>query len=364
MEENQTQNLNFREDIFRLCGLCGISGRENSVAVLLEEKAKELGYIVHRDGLGNLCCQKEGEPDPLRPRLMVSAHMDEVGMMATYLEENGFVRFTCVGGIDPRVLPGRAVYLLRTGCYGVIGVKPIHLIDSAQRGKTISMDDLVLDVGVDAEEEAFRLVQPGDQITFDPKGWSYQGNLWRGKALDDRAGCAILLQLMEAINDPNVTFCFLVQEEVGCRGARAAAQRLHPDYSIVLEATTASDLPGVEDQKQVCKLGKGAVVGFMDRSTIYNHALYQTAFRLAKELNIPIQPKTMVAGGNDAGAIHTAAGGVRTLAISVPCRYLHSPSCVIQPEDVFAVRDLAKALAQEILAGRVEENFGLQELFV
>ena len=119
MEENQTQNLNFREDIFRLCGLCGISGRENSVAVLLEEKAKELGYIVHRDGLGNLCCQKEGEPDPLRPRLMVSAHMDEVGMMATYLEENGFVRFTCVGGIDPRVLPGRAVYLPRTGCYGV-----------------------------------------------------------------------------------------------------------------------------------------------------------------------------------------------------------------------------------------------------
>lgn len=363
MEEKEQKGLHLGSNIHRLSSLPGISGREKTVAIFLDAEVKDRGYTVHRDGLGNLCCQKGGEPDPLRPRLMISAHMDEVGLMATYVQDNGMVGLTCVGGIDARVLPGRAVFLPRTGCYGVIGVKPIHLIDNPQRGKAVSMEDLVLDLGADSKEEAEKLVQPGDEIVFEPEGWAYQGNLWRGKALDDRAGCAILLQLMEEIDDPNVTFCFLVQEEVGCRGAKAAAERLQPDYSIVLEATTASDLPGVEDQKQVCKLGKGAVVGFMDRSTIYNQTLYQTAFRLAKEQNIPIQPKTMVAGGNDAGAIHTAAGGVRTLAISVPCRYLHSPSCVINPQDANAVENLAGALAKEILAGRVEENFGLQELF-
>lgn len=363
MEEKEMQNSHLENDIYRLSCLPGISGREKKVAIFLETEAESRGYTVQRDGLGSLCCQKGGEPDPLRPRLMISAHMDEVGMMATYIEDDGLVRFTCVGGIDARVLPGRAVYLPRTHCYGVIGVKPIHLIDSAQRGKTISVDDLALDLGVDSKEEALKLVQPGDEIGFDFQGWTYQGNLWRGKALDDRAGCAILLQLMEEIHDPNVTFCFLVQEEVGCRGAKAVAERMQPDYSIVLEATTAADLPGVPDQKQVCKLGKGAVVGFMDRSTIYSQILYQTAFRLAEEQNIPIQSKTMVAGGNDAGAIHTAAGGVKALAISVPCRYLHSPSCVIDPQDAYAVRDLANVLAQEILAGRVQEDYSLHQLF-
>lgn len=355
-------NQKLDSDLFRYSAAPGISGREAAPACLVRGQVEELGYTLTEDPLGNLCYHK-GEPDPLRPRLMISAHLDEVGLMATYLEEDGMVRFTCVGGIDARVLPGRAVYLPRSHCYGVIGVKPIHLVDSAQRGKAVSVEDLVLDLGADSKEETQTLVQPGDQIVFDCRGWTEQGSLVRGKALDDRVGCVILMQLMEQLDDPNITFCFLTQEEVGCRGAKAAAERIRPDYSIVLEATTAADLPEVPEQKQVCQLGKGAVVGFMDRSTIYSRNLYQTAFELAQRQNIPIQTKTMVAGGNDAGAIHTAAGGVQTLAISVPCRYLHSPSCVIDPKDAYAVRDLAKVLAQEMVSGRLSREWDGQEIF-
>ncbi len=349
-------------DLFRYSAVPGISGREAATAFLVRTQVEHLGYTLTEDPLGSLCYRK-GEPDPLRPRLMISAHLDEVGLMATYLEEDGTVRFTCVGGIDARVLPGRAVYLPRSHRHGVIGVKPIHLLDSAQRGKAVSIDDLALDLGTDSQEETRQFVQPGDQIVFDFRGWTELGSLVLGKALDDRAGCVILMQLMEQLEDPNITFCFLTQEEVGCRGAKAAAERIQPDYSIVLEATTAADLPGAPEQKQVCRLGKGAVVGFMDRSTIYSRSLYQTAFELAQKQDIPIQTKTMVAGGNDAGAIHTAAGGVQTLAISVPCRYLHSPSCVMDPKDAYAVRDLALALAKEIVSGRLSRDWDGQEVF-
>lgn len=359
---DRTPNQKLDSDLFLYSAAPGISGRETAPADLVRTQAEHLGYTLTEDPLGSLCCHK-GQPDPLRPRLMISAHLDEVGLMATYLEENGTVRFTCVGGIDARVLPGRAVYLPRSRCYGVIGVKPIHLIDSAQRGKAVSIDDLVLDLGADSREEAQKLVQPGDQIVFDFRGWAELGSLIRGKALDDRVGCVILLQLMEQLNDPNITFCFLTQEEVGCRGARAAAERIQPDYSIVLEATTAADLAEVPESKQVCRLGNGAVVGFMDRSTIYSKSLYRAAFELAEQQSIPIQTKTMIAGGNDAGAIHTAAGGVQTLAISVPCRYLHSPSCVIDPKDAYAVRDLALTLAKEIAGGRLSRDWDHQEIF-
>lgn len=340
------------ETIRALCEQNSVSGQEEETAQAICSRALKLGYALEQDRLGNLTFYK-GKPDPARPRVMLSAHMDEVGLLATYLEEDGMVRFTCVGGIDPRVLPGRQVYLPRTKCWGVIGIKPIHLTDSDQRGKAAPAEDLMVDLGADTKEAAQKLVEPGDPIVFSGSPQS-MGRLLRAKALDDRAGCGVLLHLMEQMEDPNLLFCFLVQEEVGCRGAKAAAQRWKPDYALVLEATTAADLAGVSPQKQVCRLGQGAVVGFMDRSTIYNKQLYQAAFRLAEEQGIPIQTKTMVAGGNDAGAIHTAAGGVKTLAISLPCRYLHSPSCVIDPEDGEAVLKLTRALALEILSGRLE----------
>jgi endoglucanase len=159
------------------------------------------------------------------------------------------------------------------------------------------------------------------------------GNV-RSKALDDRIGCAILLELLEQDLPYDVTFAFLVQEEVGLRGAKAAAFRVAPDVALVLEATTAADLTGAEGDAKVCALGAGPVVSFMDRSTIYDRELYQLAFAQCQQMQIPCQTKTRIAGGNDSGAIHVSRGGVRTLAISAPCRYLHSPSCVANLTDI------------------------------
>lgn len=170
----------------------------------------------------------------------------------------------------------------------------------------------------------------------------------KGKAIDDRLGCAILIDLIQRELPFDTHFAFCVQEEIGTRGSKVAAYTIAPDVAVVLEATTAADLPGVEGEQAVCRLGKGAVVGFMDSATIYPRDLYELCHKLGAERGIPVQTKTKVAGGNDAGAIHRSRGGVKTIAISAPCRYIHSPYCVVKKSDVEAVKGLCWELLQEI----------------
>ena len=172
-------------------------------------------------------------------------------------------------------------------------------------------------------------------------------NRIKGKALDDRVGCAILLDLINSDLEYDAYFSFSVQEEIGLRGAATSAYGIDPEYAIVLETTTAADLIDVPDHKKVCKLGEGATVSFMDRSTLYSKELFDTAFRVAGEKGIKIQPKTVIAGGNNAGAIHKARAGIKTITINTPCRYLHSPSCVCDTRDIESVRALAEALLTE-----------------
>ena len=169
------------------------------------------------------------------------------------------------------------------------------------------------------------------------------------KAIDDRAGCAILLHLLEQDAPYDFTAAFLVQEEVGLRGAKAAAYTVDPDFALVLEATTAADIAGAEEDAKVCCLGGGPVVSFMDRSTIYDKELYRMAFSLAEKNGISCQTKSRIAGGNDSGAIHVSRGGVRTLAISLPCRYLHSPSCLADLNDLDACTALLPLLVKSIM---------------
>ena len=170
----------------------------------------------------------------------------------------------------------------------------------------------------------------------------------KSKALDDRVGCQILLDILSREQPYDLTVCFVVQEEIGTRGSAVVAYNVAPDYAIVLEGTTAADLPDTPDQKKVCKLGNGAVVSFMDRGTVYDVELYKRAFELAEKNGIKCQTKTVVAGGNDAAAIHKSGKGVRTAAISVPTRYIHSQSCVAKKEDIEAVEKLAECLAREL----------------
>lgn len=333
------------EMIKELCALPGISGRENAVRDYIIEKIKDYAECSV-DPLGNLIVFKKGK-NPAKNKVMLDAHMDEVGMMITAITPEGFLRFVKVGGIDSRVMLGRAVKVGDKGVNGVIGIKPVHLVEKGQDADIPKADDLYIDIGAKSKEEAAEYVRPGDAAWFDSDFVEFGDGFIKAKALDDRAGCAILIELIRSELEYDTWFSFSVQEEIGTRGAQTSAFTIAPDYAIAVETTTAADISGVKDDKRVCICGEGGAVSFMDRRTIYSRELFDKAFEVAKERNIRCQPKTVVAGGNNAGAIHKSRGGVKTLTVSVPCRYLHSPGCVIKYSDAVESLKLIGAMAEE-----------------
>ncbi|MBS1474271.1 MAG: M42 family metallopeptidase [Massilimaliae sp.] len=335
------------ERIERYCRLNGVSGDEGLIRnAILEEVKAYCQYEI--DAMGNLICFKKGMVTPDK-KLMLCAHMDEVGFIITHVTEDGLLKFTTVGGIDSRVVLGRAVSLYRTGTTGVIGTKAIHQQTEKERETVVDVKDMFIDIGASSREEALGAVTPGDCAVFCTEFEEFGNGFVKGKALDDRIGCAVLVELIRSKLKFDTYFVFTTQEEVGLRGAKAAAYSVDPDFAVVVETTTAADLSGVSEQKQVCCLGKGAVVGFMDRAAIYDRDLYALSYKLAVEKKITAQTKTMVAGGNDAGAIQTSRGGTRTIAVSAPCRYLHSGVCTVKKDDVRSVLRLVHELAENIL---------------
>ena len=323
----------------QLCTLDGTSGREAAVRDFI---ISQLGGAPCRvDALGNLIVEVKGK-QPAKNKVMLCAHMDEVGVIATFIKADGTVKFNTVGGISPAVLPGRQVRF-ESGAVGVIGVKPVHLCSEEEKNALPNVSDMYIDLGADSREQAEALARPGDTAVFTSE-YTPMGDKILSKALDDRAGCAVMLDMIRKGVAYDTVFCFNVQEEVGLRGATVSAFSVAPDYALVLEATTAADIIDAPEEKQVCVLGKGPAVSFMDNATVYDPALFKKALALAEENGIPAQPKTMVAGGNDAGSVHKSRAGVRTLTVSVPCRYIHSASCVCDKNDVLAARQLAEAI--------------------
>lgn len=322
----------------------GISSREDNVRNYIIDKIKNdksCSYIV--DNLGNLIVEKKGKNLPAN-KIMIDAHMDEVGLIISYITSDGLLKFHTVGGIMEKALIGRTVKV--NGLTGVIGIKPIHLIPKDKSKDVPDVDDLCIDIGATSREEAEKYVSLGDSATFISEYIEFgkDNEFVKAKALDDRLGCAVMLDLLLSEIEYDVTFTFTVQEEVGCRGAITATNRVKPDYAIALECTTASDISGINEEKKVCSLSGGAVVSFMDGGTVYLKDLYRNAMSVAEEKNIKAQTKTMIAGGNNASQIHKAADGVKCLAVSVPCRYLHSQSCVIKKSDVQDVKNLVVEL--------------------
>ena len=333
------------ELIKELCLLPGISGRENAVRDYIIEQIKDYAeYSI--DPLGNLLVFKKGK-NPAKNKVMLDAHMDEVGLIVTAITSEGFLRFTKVGGVDSRVILGRTVKVGKKAVNGVVGIKPVHLVDKKEEDSIPKADDLYIDIGAKSREEAMEYVHLGDSVWFESDFVEFGEGFVKAKALDDRAGCAILIEMIKSELEYDMWFSFSVQEEIGTRGAQTAAFTIAPDYAIAVETTTAADISGVKDEKRVCICGKGGTVSFMDRSTLYSKELFDKAFEIAEKNSIPCQPKTMVAGGNDSGAIHKSRGGVRVLTVSIPCRYLHSPSCVIKLDDAKESLRLVKALAED-----------------
>ncbi|NMP37751.1 MAG: M42 family metallopeptidase [Clostridiales bacterium] len=334
------------ETLKALCSLEGISGNEGKVREYIISRIDgKAEYSV--DPLGNLIVFKKGKKAS-KNKVMLDAHTDEVGLIITCVTDDGLLKFDTVGGINPSVLLGRAVRVGSGEAGGVIGVKPVHLLKESEENTLPEISDMYIDIGAADKADALRHVSAGDIAFFDSELIEFGDSKIKARALDDRVGCAVMIKLIESDLEYDAWFSFSSQEEVGTRGATAAAFTIAPDYAIVLETTTAADIIDVPAESRVCLLGNGPAVSFMDRSTVYDKELFNTAFRVAAENGIKCQPKTMVAGGNDAGAIHKSRGGVKTVTLSTPCRYLHSPSCVIDFNDAEDTLRLAGALLTEL----------------
>lgn len=329
-----------------LCLINGTSGDEGKVRDYIITQIKDYcEYSV--DNLGSIIAYKKGKKAP-KQKISINAHMDEVGFIVTGITDDGYLRFASVGGIDSRVCLDRIVTVGKKAVKGVIGDKAFHLLSSDEKDRCPSFDDLLIDIGATSKDEAEQYVSLGDFAYFDCDYVELGNGYIKAKALDDRIGCMLMIELIKSELEYDTVFCFNVQEEVGLRGSKCTSYAVDADIAIVLESTTAADLDGVSGANRVCVLGDGPVISFMDNRTIYDRELFELGFTVAKENNIPAQTKTAVAGGNDAGAIQTSGDGARVMAISLPTRYIHSGASVVKASDIDETRRLLKALLPKL----------------
>ncbi|MEE1279909.1 MAG: M20/M25/M40 family metallo-hydrolase [Oscillospiraceae bacterium] len=333
-----------KEILKKLCAPIAVSGDEKNLAQMIRAEVLPYCESVRLDRAGNLICEKKGKIAP-KHKIMLAAHTDEVGFIITHITEGGLLKFTTVGGIDARILPAKQVTICaRKPVYGVIGIVPTHLLSGEAKTSVISEENLYIDIGAESRKAAEELVSLGDEGTLSGDFTKLGDGHILARALDDRCGCAALIKLLQSEVPCDITVCFTVQEEIGCRGAHMVTETVAPDIAIVIDSTTACDIQDVTYDKSVCNLGKGGVVSFMDRGCIYDKELFNIIMKTAKESGIAAQEKRAVAGANDSAAIHKLCGGVRTAAVSIPCRYLHTPACVIKYSDLEAVYDLVSAI--------------------
>jgi putative aminopeptidase FrvX len=330
----------------------GVSGFEDDVRRVLHPLVDGLADEVRTDALGNLIAVRRGRTSPV---LMLDAHMDEIGMIVNHVEDAGFLRFATIGGWDARILPAQAVTVRAqdgTLHRGVIGTLPPHLLSTEDRAKPLPAESLFIDIGADsAAAVAARGVRVGDPATL-----AYPFERWPdghvlGKALDDRVGCAVLVQVLAALRgrtpELTVACAFAVSEEVGLRGARTAAYQLDPVIALAIEGTVAADVPGVGGARQVTRMGGGPAISVADRSIIVRPHLVRALERIAASRGIPHQLKTPLYGGTDAGAIHLNRAGVLAGGVSVPCRYIHTPLGLLRTRDVEDAVRLVTAFVEE-----------------
>ncbi len=330
-----------------LCLLNGVSGNEDEVRGYLTRRALECSAEPRMDRIGNLIVFKKGRKSTGN-RLMLCAHMDEVGIIVTRITDEGFLKFDFVGGVDRRVAIGKPVVIGAGEVPGVIGMKAVHLVSREERKKVPKTDSLYIDIGARDRREAEKLVELGDYGCFVCRPELFGDGMFKARAIDDRVGCAVMLKLLEEDLPLDVTFTFTAQEEVGTRGAAGAVFSTAPEIALVLETTTAADLPGIEGGRRVCEPGKGPVISYMDGGTIYDRTLYKTLGSLAEENAIPWQTKRYIAGGNDARALQRGGAGVRVAAMSAAVRYLHAPASVGSVADFENMLKLARLFLEEM----------------
>ena len=322
----------------KLCNENGVSGNEDRIRAIILDEIKPYADKITIDSMGNIIAYKKGKK--ASKRVMLSAHMDEVGFIISGITDKGYLKFKTVGGIDTRVLISKRVRVGDEKISGIIGMKAIHLQTASESERVPDISDLTIDIGAKSKDEAKKKVKIGDYAAFDTEYSDFGTDKIKAKAIDDRVGCMILVEALKHGSKEDLYVCFTVQEEVGLRGASVCACQVNPDIALVVESTTCSDVYNVDEKDFVTNCGGGAAISFMDRTTITDRRYSEYLYNMAKENNIPVQYKRTTMGGNDAGIIHKSNGGIKTASVSVPTRYLHSPVGVASKSDIEAVKKL------------------------
>ncbi len=312
----------------------GISGREERVSDLIAHEIRGSCDEMSTDAMGSLYVVQEGSG----PRICLLAHMDEVGMMITDVDESGMARFEAVGGIRDGLYPGTRVCVGDDAVPGVIGLAPVHLQGKEAKEKPVRRDALRIDMG-DVREGA---VSIGDMVTFDTRFGSQDGT-YLGKAFDDRIGCMCLIEALKAQTEASLSCVFTVQEEVGLRGAHVAHAHVDADVAIACEGTFALDMPGMKAHERMPCMGKGPVLTLADRTLISNRGVLSRIVSAANISKIDYQYKRPFLGGTDAGAFHLGGSGTPSAVIAAPCRYIHAPCSIARASDIDAMKNLLLA---------------------
>jgi len=338
----------------------GVSGYEQEVREIIRKHLQKI-TVIEQDGLGSVVCRKDGRNE--MPRIMIAGHMDEIGFIVKLITDEGFIKFSPIGGWWGHVLLAqRVVIKTRKGdVYGLIGSKPPHILSDEERKKLLEPKDMYIDIGATSGEEVKELgVRPGDPaVPVCPFTISGTGKTYIGKAFDDRVGCGILIDVIKNLareSHPNTVYGVgTVQEEVGLRGARTSSWVVEPDVGLTMEVGVAGDVPDVKKEDAQGKLGKGPAIVIRDGTMIPNLRLRDLFIETAEALRIPYQFDLLDRGGTDSGAIHLHRRGVPNLVITVPTRHIHSHAGIIHRDDYDRTVQLVTAVIKKLDAETVAD---------
>jgi len=343
--------MSLNENLEKLTNACGVTGREEEARNLLIKLMKPYADEIGVDRLENVIAIKKGKKS--KPKIMLAAHMDEVGLMVKTVTKEGFVQFAKMGGIDDRILLAQKVlvHTQKGTLQGIVGSKPPHIQKEDERKKVVTYDKLFIDIGAENNKEAAKMgVKIGDSISFDVKYAEIGKDVVIGKAFDDRAGCAVMIETLKQLESIECTVYAVgtVQEEVGLRGAATATFGVDPDIGIALDVTIAGDVPGVSEFDTSLKMGKGPVLTVADSGLITNPKILRLLLNAAEESNIPCQLETGLPGATDAARMSLTRQGVPSGTVSIATRYIHSPVGMLSLKDMENSAKLTVAAIQKI----------------
>ncbi|WP_295622267.1 M42 family metallopeptidase [uncultured Methanobrevibacter sp.] len=322
-----------------LCMTPGISAHEENIAGILERELKDVADEIEIDAMGNFIATKKGSSKK-GPKVMLAAHMDEIGLMVRYIDDNGFIRFSTVGGVNDQMLMNQTVVIhSRNGDFtGVIGSKPPHVTKPEERKKVVPFDEMFIDIGAKDKEQVEEMVRIGDPITF--KTWfeAFPNNLVMCKALDNRLGCFVMTEVLKRIDSKATVYGVgTTQEEVGLKGAKVVSYKLNPDMAFALDVTLSGDHPGIKPDEAPVVIGKGPALIVIDasgRGIMTPKCILDLLTNVGDEKDIPYQLEVSDAGTTDGTSIHLTREGIPTGVLSVPTRYIHTTVSVASLDDV------------------------------